>query len=106
MWREREIVRPFAECPTCGSTEQHLVLRDIRNWFRFLLEVAVYPLGMLFNLDDFDGLALHRQCDRCGRKFLGHMELRRVRGLCLTCGYNLEGNVSGDCPECGENVKS
>ena len=27
---------------------------------------------------------------------------RRRRGLCITCGYNLEGNVSGVCPECGE----
>jgi len=34
---------------------------------------------------------------------------RRLRGkratgddpLCLTCGYNLRGNVSGTCPECG-----
>ena len=27
---------------------------------------------------------------------------RRKRGLCLKCGYNLAGNVSGVCPECGE----
>jgi len=26
---------------------------------------------------------------------------RRRRGLCVRCGYNLEGNTSGDCPECG-----
>ncbi len=26
---------------------------------------------------------------------------RRRRGLCLTCGYDLEGNLSGVCPECG-----
>jgi hypothetical protein len=26
---------------------------------------------------------------------------RRDRGLCLACGYNLTGNVSGICPECG-----
>ena len=26
---------------------------------------------------------------------------RRRRGECLTCGYNLTGNVSGVCPECG-----
>ncbi|MCH8146427.1 MAG: hypothetical protein IH987_00305 [Planctomycetes bacterium] len=29
---------------------------------------------------------------------------RRKRGLCLRCGYNLEGNVSGVCPECGEEA--
>jgi hypothetical protein len=26
---------------------------------------------------------------------------RRRRGLCVKCGYNLTGNVSGICPECG-----
>ena len=27
---------------------------------------------------------------------------RHRKGLCLKCGYNLEGNVSGVCSECGE----
>lgn len=26
------------------------------------------------------------------------------RGFCSTCGYNLRGNVSGICPECGRNI--
>jgi hypothetical protein len=26
---------------------------------------------------------------------------RRMRGLCVECGYDLTGNVSGVCPECG-----
>ncbi len=29
---------------------------------------------------------------------------RRKRGLCVKCGYDLTGNVSGRCPECGEAV--
>jgi hypothetical protein len=29
---------------------------------------------------------------------------RRKHGLCLSCGYNLTGNVSGVCSECGEKV--
>ncbi len=29
---------------------------------------------------------------------------RRRQGLCLTCAYNLTGNVSGVCPECGTDV--
>jgi hypothetical protein len=32
---------------------------------------------------------------------------RRIPGdepFCANCGYNLTGNVSGVCPECGENV--
>ena len=27
---------------------------------------------------------------------------RKKRGLCLKCGYDLTGNESGVCPECGE----
>jgi hypothetical protein len=29
---------------------------------------------------------------------------RRKRGLCIRCGYDLTGNVSGICPECGIKV--
>lgn len=29
---------------------------------------------------------------------------RRKKGLCLECGYNWTGNVSGICPECGERI--
>lgn len=29
---------------------------------------------------------------------------RRWRGRCLRCGYDLRGNESGICPECGEEV--
>lgn len=34
-----------------------------------------------------------------GRSLLDR--LRRRPGACLTCGYDLTGNVSGICPECG-----
>jgi hypothetical protein len=29
---------------------------------------------------------------------------RRKRGLCIHCGYDLTGNTSGVCPECGERM--
>ena len=28
----------------------------------------------------------------------------KAKGLCVTCGYDLTGNVSGVCPECGAAV--
>jgi hypothetical protein len=31
---------------------------------------------------------------------------RRRRGLCLKCGYDLTGNISGVCPECGTEKES
>ena len=30
--------------------------------------------------------------------------MRRREGLCVRCGYDLTGNVSGTCPECGTVV--
>ena len=30
---------------------------------------------------------------------------RHQPGHCVTCGYNLTGNTSGRCPECGENAE-
>ena len=31
---------------------------------------------------------------------------RRSRGCCITCGYNLTGNRSGRCPECGDHIRT
>lgn len=30
---------------------------------------------------------------------------RRLKGLCLDCGYDLRGNRSGRCPECGNRFR-
>lgn len=34
----------------------------------------------------------------------GEAKERARMGLCIKCGYNLTGNVSGRCPECGKEV--
>ena len=36
----------------------------------------------------------------------GRRYLRARKGLCLHCGYNLKGNISGVCPECGNELDS
>jgi hypothetical protein len=38
--------------------------------------------------------------------FRKQRRLRLLHGLCLYCGYDLQGNVSGKCPECGTAVAS
>lgn len=45
-----------------------------------------------------------------GRKLAGYLHRRAIRrrmmrGCCAACGYNLAGNTSGVCPECGECVR-
>jgi uncharacterized paraquat-inducible protein A len=43
---------------------------------------------------------------------LGYVDFRKQRkvarakrGLCVHCGYNLAGNVTGRCPECGAEAR-
>jgi len=39
-----------------------------------------------------------------GRRMRRRRRIRAWRGLCETCGYDLTGNTSGVCPECGESM--
>ena len=38
--------------------------------------------------------------------YLWRADRRIPPGHCLKCGYNLTGNISGVCPECGEPIKT
>lgn len=49
---------------------------------------------------DVPPLPLFRVCRACGRRFLPEPGRERA-GRCWHCNYNLTGNVSGVCPECG-----
>jgi hypothetical protein len=39
------------------------------------------------------------------RRWIRGRRLRRHPNLCTACGYDLTGNVSGRCPECGTDVR-
>ena len=64
----------------------HLDLMWRAHFFTWFLLFASYPL-----------LALN-----VGRLW---RYLRRRKGFCGKCGYDLTGNISGTCPECGAKVK-
>lgn len=38
------------------------------------------------------------------RHWIRRIRKRGLAGRCVTCGYNLTGNVSGVCPECGSPI--
>jgi len=56
------------------------------------------PLPMLAFLFAFLSLLLGAQGSLLRRR-------RRNRGLCVQCAYDLRGNASGICPECGTKVE-
>lgn len=38
------------------------------------------------------------------RRYFWHTLATRGKPICTNCGYNLTGNTSGTCPECGASV--
>lgn len=88
MW-----VRPL--CPGCDCAEQVRVARSRGNVWR--VPVAAFVGFLLADL-----VAIEWACRKCGVRFMRRSSSRRTpRGVCLGCGYDLTGNVSGRCPECG-----
>ena len=83
-WQVRAFMLPFVGAGNVHVHDTHVVW----GWVLPLLVslTAVLPLSWLLVL-------------------LGSLDLRRRRpGLCSTCGYDLTGNASGVCPECGTTV--
>lgn len=74
-------------------------MNAVEDWLRAHLTLAFYGFVLVgFTVVTVAGV-------RAVRQF--HRNLRRIRlaqGICHMCGYNLTGNVSGVCPECGEPV--
>ena len=76
--------------PICWQSERYAsgkawIFVNIPHW---LALVAVGPLWLWL---------LFRRLSRART---------RREGFCLTCGYNLTGNVSGVCPECGAPIEA
>jgi DNA-directed RNA polymerase subunit RPC12/RpoP len=46
-------------------------------------------------------MPLKRRCLDCGAEFFGSVVPPRDYSKCFQCDYNLTGNTSGRCPECG-----
>jgi len=77
--------------PKPPSPDKPLILNDTKY---LMLSVKLWPILLLLLI--YPTLAFVRGPVRRHR--------RRKKGLCLHCGYNLTGNTSGACPECGERI--
>lgn len=74
-----------------------LIVERRRSWLgdtRLQMCVPLWVPTLLFSILPATALISHRLQRRRG-----------AHGLCTQCGYDLRGNVSGRCPECGTSVK-
>ena len=100
-------------CPSCGSLET-VIINNRRNkflvpldWLIYLFAstvTAVITLGGFFGPPDVDMLPVARKCRGCGEVFAKGKARGKDTRNCRRCDYNLAGNVSGTCPECGTAI--
>ncbi len=85
-------------CPQCGASEFN-ALYTTANGLRLIVNGISYSIIILL-MASFDPptLPLRRHCRNCG--FTGR-ERPDVSAYCPRCGYNISGNPTGACPECG-----
>lgn len=106
------IVREIAKIMSMLRVFMSLLIAGVT--FASVFAIGAIPLGLLFHvlrIDRHDSwfaifsvmpaavvalFALMASWDA-----FGPMSDSRKRGYCEACGYNLRGNVSGVCPECG-----
>lgn len=95
------------ECPNCHSADHHYAVWGFRNFGAALANIGNSLFWMRFW--PFVSIAritkpakpLLRRCLKCGYLFTGETPWEPDFDQCPQCSYNLTGNVSGRCPECG-----
>ena len=89
------------ECPRCHSREDHRIIWGRKNVYPILGNMLIVVLALTLTAAVKEGWALERKCLKCGCRFRGPPAMTPNFDECAKCGYNLTGNVSGRCPECG-----
>lgn len=82
----------FSLCPDDAYGQPDESLEPERYVATILWQTPTWPLLLLLGFYPALVLVLARKRRR---------DHRRRRGLCVRCSYNLTGNTSGVCPECG-----
>lgn len=93
-------------CPNCHSPDHNRVVWGPRNVIAIVLDVVLHLILVVVLViagwgPEWRGVPLKRKCLKCGYKFLAQRPETPDFDECAQCGYNLKGNVSGRCSECG-----
>ncbi len=94
----RQSVRAYTRCPYCNSTGSSKIVLNLGNAVRGLVNLLI---GLVAGEPAFP-LSLLWKCRFCGAKF--RVNKRIDPSQCRICDYDLTGNVSGTCPECGAPI--
>lgn len=118
-----QLVRRSRQLQMTGRTKRRFPKREVLQQRLEALFLGIYCLALLigisFVLPRYFG---HRQHHVAGFGYIlafffampivlvfwgmsrrqARIEFRRKNGMCLNCGYDLRGNSTGLCPECGE----
>ena len=86
-------------CAACTFIGAHHSLADAALVFGGLFAICapVYALIALFNREWAE--------DPCGLLWRLEQRRRLTRGSCLACNYDLTGNATGICSECGTKIR-
>lgn len=92
-------------CPTCNTRAEVRRVRTLANLLRVLGNgLYIYSIRTPHGLPRRVFTVLYK-CKSCRRCFT-EAESRRQNRLCNCCEYDLTGNQSGRCPECGNPIAS
>lgn len=85
-------------CPHCKNLSNVLRLRTPRNYLIAFLNAAMR------NTLGFPELPFAYMCIACRGVFRSASCRQATKNYCVECAYDLTGNVSGRCPECGHSI--
>ena len=88
-------------CPSCGNQTDIRTVRSFGNAFRALGNWVIVLLTVLSAGPLGESISLKKKCLNCGSIFCDQGPMPTRTGHCTKCGYNLTGNTTGVCPECG-----
>jgi hypothetical protein len=94
-------------CPFCGSENTRAVVGLANACYLagvILILMVQLILSYIIDLDNEGSpLAFKRRCRKCNGQFRPR-PAHEFSSNCGQCGYDLTGNVSGICPECGWKI--
>lgn len=104
-------MEPPYSCPACGSQSYHLV-KSLGNAGRLAANIAMISVMVAISWFAGDAVGadvvfrLIYRCNDCENYFRISDQRKPNITRCKKCNYDLRGNTSGICPECGRKISA